>query len=258
MKKLPLHSLFIISVVILFSFSGCNRIKKEIALKRELEKAAQQVNDMCPMEIEEDVVVNSCEVVGTRALRFYYTTGWYDVEILNGSDFERIQKPFILQQILNNDKLQILKDNKIGFRFLYQNSEGEVFGEISLNPKDYNSSTIIDKNVNVYETLADEDINLLLRSITSQENKKTPIDLGDGFWIVNYAVEGKMLIYTYLLDEDADVDYDSFDEIKSNTLDDADQEMMDMISAGITMRFIYKDEDDNVVYSFDIDSSDLE
>ncbi|NDV69004.1 hypothetical protein [Dysgonomonas sp. 25] len=261
MKRKYLYLTFplVILLSFLFSLTQCSRAK-DARLKKELEKAAQKVNESCPIQVADGVVADSCSVVGDRSLRYYYTTNQYDFKILNGSDFERIQKPHLVQLFRNKaSDMQLFKKNQITLLFLYRDMEGNQLGEVAVAPEDYDAPADTDTS-NGYKMISDEDINLLLRSIASQSNKETPFELEDGWYLVNNSVEGKTLTYTYRLEKRiaSELEETDFLDIKDDVLSEADQDLLNMLEAGVKMRFVYNNENGNYINSFEISSSDLE
>ncbi|MDD4921468.1 MAG: hypothetical protein PHS30_03210 [Bacteroidales bacterium] len=104
--------------------------------EKVLLNVALEINNDCPVMIDEDTRLDSAKVQH-QTLKYYYTM----VKVLKDSiDVQSLKEnlePVILQSVKTNPELKLYRDNKVTMIYHYSDKAGAIIMEIEITPYKY-------------------------------------------------------------------------------------------------------------------------
>lgn len=258
MKKI----LLLLSVMtILISFTQCKDVK-DAAITKILELEAEKVNKECPIQLNAAVRMDSCKVLPQKTLKFFATVLYINSADFNPADYERLTKPAIVYGIQTSDEMKQLRENDITFIYNYKDSKGKFLSEITVTSEDYNKP-IDETNKGNMASMPDEDIDYILQNSASGLKEHLPLKIDAYTELIDCSVlPGKVLQYTYILKQESIAQFDSV-AFKANqvptlrtTLKNTN-ETKEILDAGGTFLYIYKDRDEKYLCQISVSSKNL-
>lgn len=257
MKNLTLFT-FVIALAI---FSSCKDVK-DAAITKLLETQAERINKNCPIQLNAAVRVDSCKVLPKKTLKTYATILYVNAADFDAKDFERLTKPALVYSIQTSKDLKEARENEIAFIYSYNDDKGKSLGEITIISEDYNKP-IDNSNKGDVASMKDEDINSILEKSISGMQDRLPMSIGNDIDLVDCEVlPGKILKYTYVIKNQSLASTDTTAmKVQSKTASiqmlKNTKEAKDLIDAGVTYLYIYKDKDEKHLCQIDISAKDL-
>ena len=232
--RLTLPALFIFITLL---FISCDRGKSAI-----LKATAEEVQKMCPMEIDHVTTLNSCEYIPEKILKYTYTIDLNDEVDLNS--YQKIMGEQVVRQMVETmaqDKSKPLQMLSPTFVHCYKNKAGEVLYEITVTPEMYNNpvESKLKTDDEVYSDLEAAAKVLLPTS--------SPVEIEEGILLVSVKpIRPRTIEYTYQMIDISisDMDMDIFKNTLEPALkegvknDPSDQLLKDN---NVVFRFIYND-----------------
>ncbi|MDR1796709.1 MAG: hypothetical protein LBR44_04575 [Clostridiales Family XIII bacterium] len=135
MKKNKLYLVLVALVVMAAAMlSGCGSDEDIIA------KAAEEANEMCPMQIDAYTSLDSVEAVDGKTIQYNYTMTTYaaaDVTDEMKTSIQETVPPTVIENIKNTDEMKALRDMEASFRYVYNSNDGVELVVIDITPEDY-------------------------------------------------------------------------------------------------------------------------
>ncbi|MFT4224113.1 hypothetical protein [Dysgonomonas sp.] len=258
MKKAPL---LVPIIIFLFSFTQCKDVK-EAAITKKLEQEAEKFNKQCPIQANAAVRIDSCKAIPPKTLKYFITMLYVNAADFNVTDFERLTKPGIVYNIQNADDLKEARENNVTFIYAYNDNKRKLIGEITVTSEDYNKP-IDEMNKGDMASMSDEDINYLLQNTISGLKEHLPMQVDEYTELIDCKVlPEKTLQYIYIFKNVSVAQFDSV-AFKANqvpaitgTLKNA-SETKEILNAGGTFLYIYKDRDERYLCQISISSKNL-
>lgn len=248
-------------MAIFISFTQCKDVK-DAAITKFLELEAEKTNKQCPMQINAAVRIDSCKALAPKTLKYFITMLYVNAADFNVSDFERLTKPGIVYNIQTTDDLKKARDNDITFVYAYNDDKGKLLGEITVTSIDYNKP-IDGANKGDMASMSDEDLNYLLKNTISGLKGHLPMQVDEYTELIDCDVlPEKTLQYIYVFKNVSVAQFDSVafkaDQVPAitETLKNA-PETKEILDAGGTFLYIYKDRDEKYLCQINVSSKDL-
>lgn len=124
MKKLLL---ILACITLTLSFSNCSKNAK-------YKVVVEQMSKQLPMELPGGISMDKVEVDGDE-FKYYYT--FKQVPEMDSEEFIKLTKEGIMPMVKNQADLQVFRDDKMTFVFIYQKTDGSTYAEIKVTPEDY-------------------------------------------------------------------------------------------------------------------------
>lgn len=235
--------------------SSCHKNTEKIA------QDIQKVNAQCPIEIAQDMRIDSV-VFNAKAkeVRYYCTLyGLYDdpeirqailqsMSSINKKDIQPMVAGIFSENVHDLDRYV---DAKISISYIYQFSNGDEISNVKFSPDEY--SAPISKEDAAITSL------LTIRQNAERDNKQCPISMGEGITLmsIEFIDDTRTLAYIYKMD--TDIDSTEFtDEIATAMKDNIKQSIANDITlephrkCGVSMNYVYKNSRDeelvNIVF----------
>ncbi len=130
MKKFILGGAALLAAVLLFA--GCGAADKQI--DKKLAEAVEQINAMCPMQVDEVTTLTSAEALPGKVFRYHYT-----VALPEGVDTSALEAvvPQMKQLVKTNADLALMRQAGVTFSYCYSDAEGNEIYAFDITPEDY-------------------------------------------------------------------------------------------------------------------------
>ncbi len=258
MKKAPL---LIPIAVFLFSFTQCKNSKEE-PITKKLEQEAEELNKQCPIQANAAVRIDSCKVIPPKTFKYFMTMLYVNADDFNVADFERLTKPGIVYNIQTAEDLKEARENNVTFIYAYNDNKRKLIGEITVTSEDYNKP-IDEVNKGDMASMSDKDINYLLQNTISGLKDHLPLKVDAYTELIECdVVPEKTLQYIYILKNVSVAQFDSV-TFKANQVPaitgalKSASETKEILNAGGTFLYIYKDQYEKYLCQISISSKNL-
>ena len=131
------HYRFLCLAALLGTFAGC---KKESYDERMVRETRETTEKMCPMEVDQDTMLDSMAYdKGSRTLFYYYSLhGFLDFDSLYTDDVVEAHRETLIRDIRNSVTLRDVKKGKANFKCVYLSaSTGKVLLQYLIPAEDY-------------------------------------------------------------------------------------------------------------------------
>lgn len=245
----------------LFSFIQCKDIK-DAAITKLLEQEVEKVNKQCPIQLNSAVRMDSCKVMPQKTLKFFATVLYINSADFSPADYERLNKPAIVYGIQTAEDMKQLRENDVTFIYNYNDGNGKFLSEITITSEDYNKP-IDETNKGDMASMSEKDIDYVLQNSISGLKEHLPLKVDEYTELVDCNVlPEKTLQYIYILKNVSVAQFDSV-AFKANqvpiitgALKNA-SETKEILGAGGTFHYIYKDRDEKYLCQISISSKDM-
>lgn len=253
--------LLIPALAFLFSFTQCKDVK-DAAITKKLELEAEKYNKQCPMQINPAIRIDSCKAISPKTLKYFITMLYVNAAEFNVSEFERLTKPGVVYNIQKANDLKEIRENDVTFVYAYSDDKGKLLGEITITSEDYNKP-IDETNKGDVASMSEKDINSLLQNSAAGLKQHLPLKIDAYTELIECDVlSEKTLQYKYILKNVSVAEFDSvaFKSDKTSAIAASLKnapETKEILNAGGTFLYIYKDKDEKYLCQISISSKDL-
>lgn len=108
---------------------------EENQLRVRLETMVREHNISCPKKLSETIRIDSASTDSTITFTRHYTIEGLSAEAMK--NFESAMKNEIVTTVKESDELEILREDRIIFRYTYADAQGTVFATIAVTPEEY-------------------------------------------------------------------------------------------------------------------------
>ncbi len=84
-------------------------------MQEELEKKAHDINEQCPIIIDQTIRLDSCEVLPDNTFQYNYTFLFIDATKIDRDEFKSEIKSTLLYNLQNNEELKRLTKKDVNF-----------------------------------------------------------------------------------------------------------------------------------------------
>jgi hypothetical protein len=170
----------------------------------EIENIVKDINSRCPIQIDQTIRLDSCEVIPEKTLKYNYTFLFIDATKIDNEEFKSQMWDYILYNTQINEEIRSLKDLGTIFVYSCKDERGNSLGELTFTPEDYNQP--VKKPVTLDPaSLNDDNIKKVLQEIVDKTQLQLPLFTEEsGISMIDCRTFDKTLEYTCkLLNEDA-------------------------------------------------------
>lgn len=107
------------------------------AIMNQLHTAANEINQVCPLQVDAATRLDSAEVLSDTELQFNYTLTTASREDVDLTQLQATTKPALVQSVKANSALADLRDHSITMVYNYRDMNGEYLLRIPITPTDY-------------------------------------------------------------------------------------------------------------------------
>ncbi len=128
-----------LTIITLLIFTIPTAIRAQPSFEEEMKKAAIQVNQMCPMMVDDLTQLDSASVSGPTKFQYYYTLKGISKSDLDIGIFIKNIEPTLIAGVRDNPALKIYRDNKVTMIYTYFDKDSTLLTSISVTPAKYKS-----------------------------------------------------------------------------------------------------------------------
>lgn len=136
-KKTKLIGLVVGAIAFAISFFGIQQLLKK-DFSEELIKAAIEVNNKTPMQVDPYTRLDSASAKGKANFTYYYTLIDLNKAEVNLDTVNKYVRPNIIEGVKSSSELKIFRDNNVTLNYKYFDKNGIYVTEISVTPAIYN------------------------------------------------------------------------------------------------------------------------
>ncbi len=103
-------------------------------------KAASEINESCPIMIDQDTRLDNAIALPDNILQYNYTLVNLVKDSVDLKAFEDYMQPMILNNVKTNPDLKIYRDNKTTMAYNYKDMNGVYITKISITADQYSDS----------------------------------------------------------------------------------------------------------------------
>jgi len=133
-------NLKIVIILIIFGLlyvSAKQLFFNEPAFKKVMLEAAQELNQSCPMMVDEETRLDNSIVKGNDTFQYNYTLVNMEHSSVNIIEMENYLEPMIVNMVKTNPDLEIYRENKITMAYDYKDRNGQFLFRILVTPNEY-------------------------------------------------------------------------------------------------------------------------
>ncbi|SHF85857.1 hypothetical protein [Dysgonomonas macrotermitis] len=225
-------------------------------MQKELEKRAQDVNEKCPIIIDQTIRLDSCEVLPDNTFQYNYTFLFIDATKIDREEFKEEMKDVLLFNLQNNEELKRLTEKDVNFVYCCKDENGKPLGRLTITPEDY-KNPINDPKLRERH-LGNGNVEKVLKEMVKKTKQQLPLFTeGSGISLIDCKTYQKTLEYTTkLLNEDV-ARFDSIYFKSTNTPIVVDTlkhnpEMKYLADHGVTISYEYLDKNNKYLCTITI------
>lgn len=132
---------YLTTAAIIFLFVGMGVLKglyrNEEGIEEVLTKYAQNMNQKCPITLDNNTKMDGVQYTDGNSLTYYYTVFDCTALLYNQSTNENAIKTEMLNKIHRLKDIDLFKKYHVSLRFLYRNSNGVTVIDITIKPDEY-------------------------------------------------------------------------------------------------------------------------
>lgn len=227
---------------------------------KELEEKAQEINQQCPIIVDQTIRLDSCEILSDNTLQYNYTFLFIDATKIDINEFQTEMKNVLLYNLQNNKDLKRLTRLGVNFSYSCQDENNVPMGHLLITPDDYKNP--LEKPV-LFEKYSNQNkLEKILKELVKKTKQQLPLFTeGSGISLEDCKTYDKTLEYTTkLLNEDI-TRFDSIYFKTNNTPIVIDTlkhnpEMKFLSENEVTIRYEYLDKNNKYLCSIIIEPSE--
>lgn len=170
---------------------------------KEIENIVQNINSRCPIQIDQTIRLDSCEVIPEKTLKYNYIFLFIDATKIDNDEFKSQIWDYILYNTQINEEIKPLRDSGVIFVYSCKDEKGNPLGDLTIGPESYNRA--VKKPVTLDPAFLDDDnIKKVLQEIVDKTRLQLPLFTEEsGISMIDCRTFDKTLEYTCkLLNED--------------------------------------------------------
>lgn len=230
-------------------------------MQEDIEKTVSDINNHCPIQIDQTTRLDGCESLPNNTFRFDFTFLFIDATKIDAVEFRTQMRDILLYNIQCNPKMELLKEQLATFMYYCVDENKNSLGILTITPKDYSKPA---KKPEIFDptTITSDNLLKVLHDLVKKTKKQLPLFTEEsGISLVDCSTYNKTLEYTCkLLNEDVT----RFDCIyfKTTAVPAAIQSLKDnpdmrsFAEQGVSIRNIYLDKHNKFLCSIDISPDD--
>ncbi len=129
-----------IAVAMLVSFIVKEFVFAPPSFDKVMKQAASELNESCPMMIDEDTRLDNAVAFHDSVFQYNYTLVNWVKDSIDLSVFEEYMQPVLLNGVKTNPDLKMCRDNKMTMAYNYKDMNGEFMTKISITAEQYLAS----------------------------------------------------------------------------------------------------------------------
>lgn len=107
------------------------------AIMNQLHTAANEINQVCPLQVDAATRLDSAQVLSETELQFNYTLTTASRDNVDLVQLQATTKPALIQSVKANSAMADLRDHSITMVYNYRDMNGEYLLKIPITPTDY-------------------------------------------------------------------------------------------------------------------------
>ena len=136
MKKVIVIIISIVAFVLAY-YAVQQIFFKEFSFNKVMIEAANQLNESCPIIVDQDTRLDNAVVLPGNIFQYNYTMINSVKNEINIPELENYLEPLLINNVKTNPDLQIYRDNKVTMTYYYKDKFGEAVMKISVTPEKY-------------------------------------------------------------------------------------------------------------------------
>lgn len=230
-------------------------------MQEDLERTVNDINEHCPIQIDQTTRLDRCEALPNNTFRFDFTFLFIDATKIDTVEFRSQMRDVLLYNIQCNPRMEVLKENLATFMYHCVDENKNSLGTLTITPADYSKPA---KKPDLFDptTITSDNLQIVLQDMVKKTKKQLPLFTEEsGINLIDCNTYDKTLEYTCkLLNEDAA----RFDSIyfKITAIPAAVQslknnpDMKYFAEQGVSIRNVYLDKNNKYLCSIDISPED--
>jgi hypothetical protein len=110
---------------------------KEYSFNDVMIEAANQLNESCPLMVDEETQLDNAVVLPDNIFQYNYTMVNSEKQEINTTELRNYLEPLLTNNVKTNPDLKIYRDNKVTMNYYYKDKFGEAVMKISVSPDKY-------------------------------------------------------------------------------------------------------------------------
>ncbi len=111
--------------------------KKEVDFNDVLKQTANEINALCPMNVDEMTRLDNAVALSNRTLQYNYTLFNTLKKDVNMPEFQKSMKALLIESIKEKPEMKSFRDNKVTLAYNYKDKNGEFLLKINVTPEMY-------------------------------------------------------------------------------------------------------------------------
>ncbi len=230
-------------------------------MQEEIDKTVNDINEHCPIQIDQTTRLDRCESLPNNTFRFDFTFLFIDATKIDAVEFRTQMRDILLYNIQSNNRMALLKENRATFMYYCVDENKNSLGILTITPQDYAKHA---KKPDIFDptTITSDNLQKVLHDLVKKTKKQLPLFTEEsGISLVDCSTFNKTLEYTCkLLNEDVA----RFDSIyfKTTAIAAAVRSLKDnpdmkyFAEQGVSIRNIYLDKNNKYLCAIDISPED--
>lgn len=227
----------------------------------DIEKTVNDINEHCPIQIDQTTRLDKCEALPNNTFRFDFTFLFIDATKIDAVEFGTQMRDILLYNIQCNPQMKLLIENHATFIYYCVDENKNSLDTITITPQDYAKPA---KKPALFDptTITSDNLQKVLQDMVKKTKKQLPLFTEEsGINMIDCSTYNKTLEYTCkLLNEDVA----RFDSIyfKTTAIPAAVQslknnpDMKYFAEQGVSIRNIYLDKHNKYLCAIDISPED--
>ncbi len=135
-KKNQWASLLVVAIIVAVATFSANYVPKLLSsftsVETKLSATANEVNKQCPMMVDADTRMDNIVPMPNRTMQYNYTLINMEVGDIDTTSVKSIIEPYIISTIKTSPEMEVLRKEKINFRYYYRDMNGNYVCSISV------------------------------------------------------------------------------------------------------------------------------
>jgi len=108
-----------------------------MSFDKAMMKAASELNESCPIMIDQDTRLDNAVVLPDNIFQFNYTLVNQTKSDIDIEQFTSRMTPKVTNSVKTNPNLEAYRDNSVTMSYYYKDQDGEFIVKISVTQEDY-------------------------------------------------------------------------------------------------------------------------
>lgn len=112
-------------------------LKNDNSVDKEMKLVADEINKMCPVQVDEETVLENTMAVPGKIFQYNYKLINLEKSAIQIDTFRKYVYPAILENIKTNPSMEPQRKMKVTLKYYYKDKNGAFVDEYVVKPTDY-------------------------------------------------------------------------------------------------------------------------